>query len=272
VWLDEWRALPPLAVLLDGAPLRLLALLSTAFGLGAGLVVLGVLPGSGLGVLGIVVGHGALLATALCLATDDPRTKPRVGAVAVGLIALGALGAALTPWGWVAHLLIPGWLFWRGRQGGLARLGLQPPIKIKPALFGLAVGAALGGHLLLSAAGTLGYRLRGDGLVAYLAALAYDAGANVPSSELFFRGALFNRAQRHTTFAVAAALATTGSLLRYALDPLLPKNAEVLLGTLFYVTLLGATNAWLLWWSGSLLPGLLAALVFFGAYRLLAVS
>src|SRR5262249_37035380 len=53
-------------------------------------------------------------------------------------------------------------------------------------------------------------------------------------------------------------------------DPLLPRAPEVILGTLVYVTLLGVINAWLLWWSGSLLPGLIAALVFFAAYRMVA--
>jgi hypothetical protein len=38
------------------------------------------------------------------------------------------------------------------------------------------------------------------------------------------------------------------------------------------MTVLSAANAWLLWWSGSLVPGLLAALVFFAAYRLLAMA
>jgi hypothetical protein len=247
-------------------------LLSMSLGLCGGLVVLGALPGAALGVVGSVAAHGALLATALHGTTDDPRTKRQVSAVAVGLVALGGLGATLMPWGAVAYLAVPAWLGWRASRGALARLGLPPQVAVAPAVIGLAVGAGLGGHLILSAAGTLGYRLRSDGLAAYLAAVAYDAGANVPSSELFFRGVLFNRAQRHTTFVVAAALATAASLIRYMLDPLLPKIAEVLLGTLFYMTLLGAANAWLLWWSGSLVPGLLAGLVFFAVYRLLALA
>ena len=41
-----------------------------------------------------------------------------------------------------------------------------------------------------------------------LAALAYDVGANVLAAECFFRGALFNRAQRRWSFAAAAALAS----------------------------------------------------------------
>jgi hypothetical protein len=43
-------------------------------------------------------------------------------------------------------------------------------------------------------------------------------------------------------------------------------------GALFYMTLLGAVNCWLLWRSGSLVPGLIASLLFFMAYRGLAVG
>src|SRR5436309_726621 len=97
----------------------------------------------------------------------------------------------------------------------------------------------------------------------------HDAGANVLAAECFFRGALFNRAQRRWSFTVAATLATTSYLVRYLVDPLLPKSIELVVGAVFYLALLGAINCWLLWWSESLVPGLLSALIFFAAYRTL---
>jgi hypothetical protein len=94
----------------------------------------------------------------------------------------------------------------------------------------------------------------------------------VLAAECFFRGALFNRAQRRWSFAVAVTLSTMGYVLRYLVDPLLPKSADLVVGAVFYLALLGAINCWLLWWSQSLVPGLLSALVFFAAYRTLGVS
>ena len=60
--------------------------------------------------------------------------------------------------------------------------------------------------------------------------------------------------------------------MRYLADPLLPRQVEVMVGALFYLTLLGAVDCWLLWWSGSLVPGLLASLLFFLAYRALTIG
>ena len=102
-----------------------------------------------------------------------------------------------------------------------------------------------------------------------LAAIAYDVGANVLAAECFFRGALFNRAQRRWSFAGAATIATAAYVLRYVVDPLLPKQVELVVGAVFYLALLGAINCWLLWWSESLVPGLVSALVFFAVYRTL---
>ena len=246
-----------------------------AFGLCAGLVVLGVLPEAAVAVAGVATGHGALLATALGWTEFDRRAglRPVTDSLTViGLLALAATAARTMPWGAAAYLAVPLWLAWQARLGRLAPLGLTGPIRVRPLMLGLALGGALGAHLLLSSTRTLGYHVRTDDISGYLAALAYDVGANVPSSELFFRGALFNAAQRLGAFPLAAALATGANLARYVIDPLLPKTPEVLLGTLFYVTLLGVANAWLLWWSGSLLPGLLSALVFFAVYRLLAMA
>ncbi len=59
-------------------------------------------------------------------------------------------------------------------------------------------------------------------------------------------------------------------MLRYLVDPLLPKSVELMIGAVFYLALLGAVNCWLLSWSRSLLPGLVSATIFFAAYRTLA--
>src|SRR5438128_6088651 len=129
-----------------------------------------------------------------------------------------------------------------------------------------------GGHLLVSASLTLGVHIRPVGGAGVLAALAYDAGANVLAAECLFRGALFNRAQRRWSFATALLLATAAYVARYLVDPLLPKSVEWVVGAVFYLTLLSAGNCWLFWWSGSLVPGVVSALVFFAAYRLLGTG
>jgi hypothetical protein len=187
--------------------------------------------------------------------------------VAIALLALGAVCAAVGPGGAVAHLVLPAWLLLVARCGRLAALGVR-----RPAPAASMLGAALGGHLLLSATLTLGYRVRQDGLGTYLAALAYDVGANVPSSELFFRGVLFDQIQRRWSFLAGAAIATAAYLLRFLLDPRLPGTTEALVGGVVYLSLLSFGNCWLFWWSGSLMPALASALVFFTAYRMLAVG
>jgi hypothetical protein len=91
----------------------------------------------------------------------------------------------------------------------------------------------------------------------------------VLAAECFFRGALFNRAARRWSFATAATVATAAYVLRYLVDPLLPKSPELIAGAVFYLALLGAINCWLLAWSQSLVPGLVSATLFFVAYRTL---
>src|SRR5438445_178260 len=44
---------------------------------------------------------------------------------------------------------------------------------------------------------------------------------------------------------------------------------RLVVGAVFYLALLGTANCWLLWWSESLVPGLVSALLFFAAYRTL---
>jgi membrane protease YdiL (CAAX protease family) len=150
----------------------------------------------------------------------------------------------------------------------LPGLGLaRAPIRLVAA--GATFGAILGVHLLLTASLTFGYAVRTPTMAELAPWLAYDVGANVLTAEAFFRGALFDRAQRRWPFAAAAALVTAGCLARYLVDPLLPHSVEVTAGAIFYLTLLSVGNCWLYWRSGSIVPGAAGAVVFFAAYRLL---
>jgi len=115
----------------------------------------------------------------------------------------------------------------------------------------------------------LGYQFRLVPAERPLAALAYDVGANVLSAECFFRGALFGSWQRRWGFWGAAGAATGLSVLRYLVDPALPRTLEALVGAFFYLSLLGLSGCALLAWSGSLLSPALASLLFFAAYRML---
>jgi len=246
-------------------PVRLLAALAAAAAMAVGLQRAGHLPPAMVGIVGITAGHGALLATALAWAGCGPRSQ----FAAVGLLAGAAAAAAAHPLGALAYAGVPVWLGWRGRGGALARLGLGGPVPWRALVVGAAAGLGLGGHLLVSASLTLGVRLRLDVPDAVVAALAYDVGANIPASESFFRGALFNRAQRRWSFGAGLALSAAACVARYLVDPLLPKSIELLAGAAFYLTLLSAVNCWLFWWCGHPLPGAVAALLFFAAYRLL---
>ncbi|HEV8642934.1 MAG TPA: hypothetical protein VGV13_17745 [Methylomirabilota bacterium] len=249
--------------------------------LGAGLAACAVLaacgwfPAAALRVAAFTAGHGVLLGTALgwAGAASRPAWNP-AGAmlVVVALLALAATATVFDPRGALAYLAIPVWLLALAARGRLIPLGIVRPMPLAAVPIGFAIGAALGGHLLLSAALTLHYSVRQDGLGLYLAAIAYDVGANIPSGEGFFRGALFNRAQRLSSFASGATLSTAAYLARYLIDPLLPGTVEVMIGAVVYLTLLSVANAWLLWWSGSLVPAIASALVFFAAYRMLGVG
>jgi len=150
-------------------------------------------------------------------------------------------------------------------------LGLRAPVPPRAVLAGAAVGLALGVHLLVTASRTLGYPVAVEPRERVLGDLLYDVLVNVPSAELFLRGALFTRMQRFVPVGAAVSVSTAASLVRYLVDPALPPAAEAVLGAVVYLGLLGAANAWLLWWSGSLVPSLLSSLLFFAAYRLLHV-
>jgi hypothetical protein len=215
--------------------------------------------------------HGALLTAALGAAAGAgggtwTATTPAV--ITMALVALGTAASRFDSRGPMLYLVVLLWLSWLGARGRLAPLGVHAASS-RAMLVGGLTGAALGGHVLLSAAFTLGYRLRDDGLGAWLLALAYDAGVNVPSAELFVRGVVFDRLQRQVSLAAGAVVATVFYLVRFLSDPRLPATVEVLAGATLYLTLLSLANSWLFWWSGSLLPGLASALVFFAAYRLL---
>lgn len=253
---------------LDGTPVGLVAVLAIALAVCAALVHGKWLPPWSLPVAAVAAVHGGLLSIAFgWAAATPPRWRPLGPSIIIILVlALATAGARWDPRAAIFYLASPVWLTVLTISGRLEVLGLRSQIPVGGSLLGFAAGLMLGGHMLLAAAVTFGHRVTTDSLV--LTAIAYDAGANVPSSELFFRGALFNRLQRRWSFAAAVTVATAMSLLRYLVDPLLPRAPEVILGTLVYVTLLSVINAWLLWWSGSLLPGLVASFVFFAAYRM----
>lgn len=261
--------------LLAGTPVGLLLALALVLALAGGLTAAAALPPPALRVVAVTAGHAALLGTALAWAAHDGRVtwNPRRAiALGSGLLALGALGRWLGLAGAVLSLAVPVWFAALGLTGRLAPLGVRLPRPPAAGLVGAAAGALLGAHLLLTASRTLGYQLRGDGLAPWGAAFAYDLGANVLVTESFCRGALFGRVWRRESFAAGAVVSTAACVARYVADPLLPKTVEVLVGTMLYVTLLSLANAWLRAWSGSLLPGIAGALVFFAAWRALTVA
>ncbi len=265
MWALDQPCAPRAGRLFADTPLALLAVLALGAATTWALVELGVLAPHAMHVAGVTAGHGALLATAFAWA----RVRSGSGVVVVALLGLAASVAALGVFGAFAYLGPPLWVAWLARRGRLAGLGLGAPVSLRSVLTGAVAGAFLSSHLLVSASRTLGVHVRLDHMPEVLAAVGYDVGANVLAAECFFRGALFNRAQRRWSFTVAATLATTSYVVRYLVDPLLPKSIELLVGAVFYLALLGAINCWLLWWSESLVPGLLSALVFFAAYRTL---
>jgi hypothetical protein len=253
---------------LDRTPRALLVGLAAGAAVTAAAVELAVLPPHAMSVAGVTAGQGALLATALAWA----RAGVTASLVATALIGLAAAAAAAGAVGAIAYVAPALWVIWLARRGRLTALGLGPHVTARGLIAGTLAGAALAAHLLVAVSRTHGVQVHLDRVAALVGAVAYDAGANVLAAECFFRGALFNQAQRRWSFATAAALSTTGYVVRYLVDPLLPKSADLIVGAMFYLALLGAINCWLLWWSQSLVPGLLSALVFFAVYRTLGVS
>jgi hypothetical protein len=214
--------------------------------------------------------HGGLLALGWLLATDAAAgwagPVVRIG----GTLVAASIATSLHPLGALVFLGVPGLLLLEARrQPRLRAIGLAGA-RPAHALAGLAIGAFLGAHLLVTASLTFGYRLQAGGVSAYLTTLAYDVGANVLSAELAFRGAVFSLLWRRWTFWPAALATTAVSLLRYLVDPALPHAAEARAGAVFYLGLVGLIGCALRAWSGSLVPGYLAVLAFFAAYRMLA--
>ncbi len=214
--------------------------------------------------------HGGLLALGWLVATGAAPgwTGPvvRLGAALI----LASVASRFAPWGPLAFLLMPVLLLVEARRAPRLRAMGLGGARLSHALAGLALGAFLGAHLLVTASRTFGYRLQSSGLPGYLGDVAYDVGANALSAEWLFRGAVFSFLWRRWAFWPAALLTTGLSVLRYLLDPALPHAVEARVGAVFYLGLVGVVACALRAWSGSLVPGYLAALAFFAAYRMLA--
>ena len=217
--------------------------------------------------------HAAMIAAGWVIALGGaPRWRMPAAASAAALI-VASVAARLAPAGAVLYFLVPLGL---ARQAGSTRLdtrwiGWARPQTSRQVLVGVAAGGFLGLHLLFAASLTLGYTASVPSLGAYLAAVAYDVGANALSAGWLFHGTLFSALWRRWTFWPAAAVATGAGLLRYLVDPTFPTAPEAAAGAVFYLTILGLASCALRAWSGSVLPGYLATLAFFAAYRALHV-
>ncbi len=215
--------------------------------------------------------HGGFVALGWILATGGGSGWPG-RALGLGLVPIAAsVAARVHAWGALAFLAVPALLVLDSRRREeLQRIGVATPTTALHAVAGLAVGTFLGVHLLVTASLTFGYGVRISTAASYLAAVAYDVGANAVSAEWLFRGALFTRWWRRWAFWPAALLSTGLILIRYLVDPALPAAVEVRAGTVFYMGLLGLASCALRAWSGSLLPGYLSTVAFFAAYRTLS--
>ena len=210
-----------------------------------------------------LVGLGWLLATGAAPGWRGPVVRLGVA------VTLASVVARLAPWGGLAFVLTPMLLLLEARRRPALRALGRVGCRVKRALAGLTAGAFLGAHLLITASLTFGYRVHAGSLAAYAGLLAYDLGANVLSAEWLFRGAIFSWGWRRSSFWPAALASTALALVRYLLDPALPHAAEARAGAVFYLGLVGLVACALRAWSGSLLPGYLAGLAFFAAYRTL---
>lgn len=247
--------------LLAGTPLATLGTLAALLVLAVSLARVDMVPPWTAGVTAMVAGHGALLVAALTW-RDAGRPRPwwAAPALAIPLLAAVTLAMAAHRSGAAMAAAIPLWLWARAAHASVAPRYIA---------LGTAIGGALGAHLLLTASLTLGYHAVFDAPRA-VAWLAYDAGISVPAAECFFRGALFDRAQRRWPVAAATMVSVSAGVARYLVDPLLPMTAEVVAGTIVYTGLLGVANCWLFRRTASVLPGAVAAVIFFAAYRLVA--
>jgi len=189
----------------------------------------------------------------------------RLAAVVLAASLVSRLGG----WAPLAYLIVPAAVLTetRGRAEFTAS-GLAWP-DLGAATLGVAGGAFLGIHLLVTSSLTFGHLVRVDEAGAYWTAAAYDVGISALTVEWLFRGALFSTAWRCWAFAPAVAFSTGLTVLRYVLDPNLPATPEVWLGAALYTGLIGAAACALRAWSRSLLPGYLMTVTFFLAYRAL---
>jgi hypothetical protein len=231
--------------------------------IGVALAAAGVLPPELASVIGVACVHGGLLAVALVWAHVP------IALAASGIVLLAAVRAlvALHPLGTVAYAAVPFWIGVLAVRGRLAGLALGPPWPWGAVAAGALSGAALALHLFVCASRTLGYTVRFDPFT-FAAAVGYDLGANVISAELFFRGALLHHCWRRWPFPLALAVVSLATAGRYCVDPFVA-TTELRLGAAVYMMLLAILNGSLCRWSGSLLPGLAAAAIFFACYRLL---
>lgn len=237
---------------------------ATACALAGAVAAAGVLPPEAAAVVAVAALHGGLVAIALVWA----GVRVTDAAFAIVLLALARELVSLHPLGALAYLALPLWLAHFACAGRLTRLGLGAPWPWGPVAVAALAGSALALHLVTCASRTLGYAIRLDA-AAILPAVAYDVGANVVSAELFFRGALLHHLWRRWTFGLALAGASGAAAIRYCGDPFVA-TTELRVGAAVYMTILAVLNGVLCRWSGSLLPGLVAATIFFACYRLLA--
>jgi len=216
--------------------------------------------------------HGGFIAQGLVIALAGQGAWVGSALRIAAVLMAGFLLGRLAPWGALLLAAAPLVLLHEGRRHPrLSRIGALTPVRPASLAIGLAVGAFLGAHLLITASLTFGYGVSVVGVGVYAAAVAYDVGANALSAEWLFRGALFSHWWRHWGFWGAAATSTGLSLVRYLLDPALPHTAEARAGAIFYLAALGVATSVLRAWSGSLLPGYCASVAFFAAYRTLVV-
>jgi len=248
---------------------------ATALGTAAGLVadaMFGAARGMGQALASGSI-HGGLLASGWLIALAGRRGWRGPAIRGAAALVLAAMTARAFSFGALAYLLMPLVLAhdadrWRWP---LERVGWRPPSPQRAIVLGAAAGAFLGLHLLVAASLTLGYTIAAPDPGAYIAVLAYDIGASALTAEWLFRGAIFSTLWWRWSFWPAAAASTGCALARYLLDPALPHAIEAMAGAAFYLTILGFTCCALRAWSGSLLPGYIATVVFFAAYRMLLV-
>ncbi len=244
----------------------------TAAGVGIGLTIDGVDAARGLGyAFASGWSHAGLVAGGWVVALGGAPGWRRPACRVAGLLVIASVASRLGAMGAALYLLVPLVLAREASRAGprLRWLGWMAPPAAQHVVVGVGAGAFLGLHLLIAASMTVGYTVSLPTLRAYWIALAYDVGANALSAEWLFRGALFSALWRRWSFWPAAAAATGAALGRYLVDPALPHAIEVAAGAIFYLTLLGLASCALRAWSGSLLPGYVATVVFFAAYRAL---